>query len=212
METNSIRIVIADDHAIFRDGLRRLLATQDDFQVIAEASDGREAIALGAEHKPDVLLLDLAMPRVPGMEVLRELARQELPLRIILLTAAIQPFAVTTALQLGARGIVLKASPPELLLRSIRSVCEGQFWVGSEPVTAWSRSGQSSSSGFGLTQREVEIIDAIKEGNSNREIASKLAISEETVKRHLSNIYGKLGVNSRLELAVLASEQHLGTD
>ena len=212
METNPIRILIADDHAIFRDGLRRLLATQPDFKVVAEASDGKEAIALATELKPDVLLLDLAMPRVPGMEVLRELGRQELPLRTILLTAAIQPFAVTTALQLGARGIVLKASPPELLLKSIRSVCDGQFWVGSEPVSTWARSGQPSGASFGLTSREVEIIAAIKEGNSNREIAAKLAISEETVKRHLSNIYGKLGVNSRLELAVLASEQHLGVD
>ena len=212
MKPNPIRILIADDHAIFRDGLRRLLATQEDFQVVAEASDGKDAIALATELKPDVLLLDLAMPRVPGMEVLRELARQELPLRTILLTAAIQPFAVTTALQLGARGIVLKASPPELLLKSIRSVCEGQFWVGSEPVSAWTRSGQPSGGGFGLTSREVEIIAAIKEGNSNREIASKLAISEETVKRHLSNIYGKLGVSSRLELAVLASEQRLGAE
>jgi len=154
------------------------------------------------------VVLDLAR----RWEVLRELAKQELPLRTILLTAAIQPFAVTTALQLGARGIVLKASPPELLLKSIRSVCEGQFWVGSEAVNAWARSGQPLGGGFGLTTREVEIIAAIKEGNSNREIASKLAISEETVKRHLSNIYGKLGVNSRLELAVLASEQHLGAD
>lgn len=214
METQkkSIRIVIADDHAIFRDGLRRLLLTQEDFRIVGEASDGKEAIALANQLRPDVLLLDLAMPRVPGMEVLRELAHQEVAVRTILLTAAIQPFAVTSALQLGARGIVLKASPPELLLKSIRAVCDGQFWVGSEAVTAWARTGQPSSSGFGLTSREVEIIAAIKEGNSNREIASKLAISEETVKRHLSNIYGKLGVSSRLELAVLASEQHLGID
>ncbi|HTJ86606.1 MAG TPA: response regulator transcription factor [Terriglobales bacterium] len=212
MVPNPIRIVIADDHAIFRDGLRRLLATQEDFHVLAEASDGKEAIALAKDLRPDVLLLDLAMPRVPGMEVLRELAHQQAAVRTILLTAAIQPFAVTSALQLGARGIVLKASPPEMLLSSIRSVCEGQFWVGSEPVAAWARSGQTSTSGFGLTSREIEIISAIKEGSSNREIASKLAISEETVKRHLSNIYGKLGVSSRLELAVLASEQHLGID
>lgn len=211
MDTRPIRIVIADDHAIFRDGLRRLLATQEDFHVLAEASDGKEAISLVNEIRPDILLLDLAMPRVPGMEVLRELARQEMPVRTILLTAAIQPFAVTSALHLGARGIVLKASPPEMLLKSIRSVFEGQFWVGSEPVPAWARSGQPSG-GFGLTQREIEIISAIRQGSSNREIASQLAISEETVKRHLSNIYGKLGVNSRLELAVLASEQHLGID
>lgn len=212
MDTQPIRIVIADDHAIFRDGLRRLLATQEDFRVVGEASDGKEAIAIATGLRPDVLLLDLAMPRVPGMEVLRELAHQEVAVRTILLTAAIQPFAVTSALQLGARGIVLKASPPEMLLKSIRSVCEGQFWVGSEPVTTWARTGQASSGGFGLTSREIEIISAIKEGSSNREIASKLAISEETVKRHLSNIYAKLGVSSRLELAVLASEQHLGFD
>ena len=192
--------------------MRRLLATQRDFQVLAEASDGKEAIELAKELRPDVLLLDLAMPRVPGMEVLRELAHQQAAVRTILLTAAIQPFAVTSALQLGARGIVLKASPPEMLLSSIRAVCEGQFWVGSEPVAVWARTGQASTSGFGLTSREIEIISAIKEGSSNREIASKLAISEETVKRHLSNIYGKLGVSSRLELAVLASEQHLGID
>ncbi|HXU15374.1 MAG TPA: response regulator transcription factor [Terriglobales bacterium] len=211
MENQPIRLIIADDHAIFRDGLRRLLATQPDFQVIGEASDGKEAISLAQSMKPDVLLLDLAMPRVPGMEVLRELSRQETPVRTILLTAAIQPFAVTSALQLGARGIVLKASPPEMLLKSIRSVHEGQFWVGSEPVSSWAKPGQSTS-GFGLTSREVEIISAIKKGSSNREIAGQLAISEETVKRHLSNIYGKLGVSSRLELAVLASEQHLGIE
>lgn len=211
MENRPIRLIIADDHAIFRDGLRRLLATQPDFLVIGEASDGKEAISLTQSMKPDVLLLDLAMPRVPGMEVLRELSRQEMPVRTILLTAAIQPFAVTSALQLGARGIVLKASPPEMLLKSIRSVYEGQFWVGSEPVSSWAKPGQSTS-GFGLTSREIEIISAIKKGSSNREIAGQLAISEETVKRHLSNIYGKLGVSSRLELAVLASEQHLGVD
>src|SRR6478609_4357312 len=154
METSPIRILIADDHAIFRDGLRRLLATQEDFRVIGEASDGKEAFTLATELKPDVLLLDLAMPRVPGMEVLRELAHQETAVRTILLTAAIQPFAVTSALQLGARGIVLKASPPEMLLSSIRSVCEGQFWVGSEPVITWARAGQGGTSGFGLTSRE----------------------------------------------------------
>ena len=212
MDTQPIRIIIADDHAIFRDGLRRLLATQPDFDVVGEASDGKEAITLAQQLKPDVLLLDLAMPRVPGMEVLRELSREETPMRTLLLTAAIQPFAVTTALQLGARGIVLKASPPEMLLKSIRSVHEGQFWVGSEPVSSWARTGQGSSNAYGLTSREIEIISAIKQGSSNREIAGQLAISEETVKRHLSNIYGKLGVSSRLELAVLASEQHLGIE
>ena len=206
----TIRILIADDHAIFRDGVRRLLMTQEEFAVVGEASDGEEALRLVRDLQPDVLLLDLAMPRISGMEVLRELGRQESAVRTILLTAVIQPFAVTSALQFGARGIVLKASPPELLIKSIRGVYEGQFWVGSETISSWARAGQPAG-GFGLTAREMEIIAAIKEGSSNREIASKLAISEETVKRHLSNIYGKLGVSSRLELALLASEQKLET-
>ncbi len=206
-----IRIVIADDHAIFRDGLRRLLVTQEDFEVVAEAADGKEVMAFVAKLKPEILLLDLAMPHVPGMEVLRELQRQESPVSTILLTAAIQPFAVTSALQLGARGIVLKASPPELLLKSIRSVCDGQLWIGSDLVPSRSRSGEPAKD-LGLTSREIEIVSAIREGRSNREIAAKLTISEETVKRHLSNIYNKLGISSRLGLAILAGEHHLGIE
>jgi two-component system, NarL family, nitrate/nitrite response regulator NarL len=211
METPAIRIVIADDHAIFRDGLRRLLVGEKDFVVVAEAADGKEAVALARTLKPDVLLLDLAMPRVPGMEVLRELAREELSVYTILLTAEIQPFEVSSALQLGARGIVLKASPPELLLKCIRSVCEGEYWVGSEIVTALAQFEQRPGSNSGLTTRELEIVSAIRTGNSNKEIALKLSISEETVKRHLSNIFGKLGVSSRLELAILASRHNLGS-
>jgi two-component system, NarL family, nitrate/nitrite response regulator NarL len=210
METPPIRIVIADDHAIFRDGLRRLLVGEKDFVVVAEASDGKEAVALARTLKPDILLLDLAMPRVPGMEVLRELAREELSVYTILLTAEIRPFEVTSALQLGARGIVLKASPPELLLKGIRSVCEGEYWVGGEILTALAQFEQGPGSNSGLTSRELEIISAIKTGNSNKEIALRLSISEETVKRHLSNIFGKLGVSSRLELAILASRHDLG--
>lgn len=205
-----IRILIADDHAIFRDGLRRLLVSESDFTVVAEASDGKEAIALARQLKPDVLLLDLAMPRVPGLEVLRELSHDELPVSTILLTAAIQAFEVTCALQLGARGVVLKESPPELLLRSIRSVSEGEYWVGNDILARFGQlQGRRSSS---LTSREVEVISAIRAGSSNREIATKLSISEETVKRHLSNIYAKLGVSSRLELATLALGREFRTD
>src|SRR6266851_7929057 len=169
METPPIRIVIADDHAIFRDGLRRLLVGEKDFTVVAEASDGKEAIALARQLKPDVLLLDLAMPRVPGLEVLRELSHDEIPVSTILLTAAIQAFEVTCALQLGARGVVLKESPPELLLRSIRSVSEGEYWVGSDILARFGQlQGRRSSS---LTSREVEVISAIRAGSSNKEIA-----------------------------------------
>jgi len=199
-----IRIIIADDHAIFRDGLRRLLVSEKDFVVIAEASDGKEAVLLTQQLKPDILLLDLAMPRMPGMEALREMAHAKVSAYTILLTAAIEPFEVTCAMRLGARGVVLKASPPELLLSCIRAVSEGQYWVGSGVLTDWTGLGQKSSGGSDLTSRESEIVSAIKTGRSNREIALQMSISEETVKRHLSNIYGKLGISSRLELALLA--------
>lgn len=210
MHGRPIRIIIADDHAIFRDGLRRLLVSEMDFTVVAEAADGKEAVRLTRELNPDILLLDLAMPRVPGMEALRELSQAKSAAYVILLTAAIQPFEVTGALQLGARGVVLKSSPPELLLKSIRAVSEGQHWVEGEVLTDWARIGRKPAGVAGLTSREVEIISAIQSGNSNREIATRLSISEETVKRHLSNIFGKLGVSSRLELALLATRHNLG--
>jgi DNA-binding NarL/FixJ family response regulator len=206
--TRPIRILIADDHAIFRDGLRRLLVTQDDFVVVAEATDGKEAVAFTRELRPDILLLDMAMPGVPGMEVLRELAQDGPVVHTILLTATIHPLEAAHALRLGARRVVLKASTPELLLKSIRSVCDGER-LGEEVLATWTRYGEWRQNKSELTAREVEIISEIKTGNSNKQIAHKLSISEETVKRHLSNIFEKLGVSSRLELALLASQHNL---
>ena len=208
--STSIRILIADDHAIFRDGLRRLLSSENDFNVVGEAADGNEAMALIQQLKPDILLLDLAMPRAPGMETLRQLVQSQLSVRVIVLTASIHPFEVTCALQLGARGVVLKASAPEVLLKSIRAVAEGQYWVAGEVLQDWSHVLQRPKGTSTLTAREMEIVSAIRSGNSNREIALKLSISEETVKRHLSNIFSKLGVSSRLELAMLAGHHDLG--
>lgn len=216
----STRIVIADDHPIFRDGLRRLLETEPDLKVIGEACDGAEAVKLVKQLKPDILLLDLAMPRHPGLEALREMssASNQNAVRVILLTAAAEKNQIVEALQLGARGVVLKDSATQLLLKAIHTVMAGEYWVGRESVsnlvqylrTLVQSSGEEArQKKFGLTPRELEIVSAVVAGYSNKETAEYFKISEDTVKHHLSNIFDKLGVSTRLELALFAVNQSL---
>ena len=212
-----VRILIADDHPIFRDGLRRLLEAEPGLHVIGEASNGAEAVKLGRQLKPDVLLLDLAMPGHPGFEALRELGSSS-PIRIILLTAAVEKNEIVEALQLGARGVVLKDSATQLLLKAIRSVMAGQYWVGREEVSnllpylrplIQSAQQGTKQRKFGLTPREIEIISGVVAGFTNKDIADHFKISEDTVKHHLSNIFDKLGVSTRLELALFAVNQSI---
>jgi two-component system, NarL family, nitrate/nitrite response regulator NarL len=216
----SIRILIADDHPIFRDGLRRLLETEPGLKVVGEASDGADAVKQARQLRPDLLLLDLAMPRMPGLEALKELSSGEGsgPLRIILLTAAAEKHQIVEALQLGARGVVLKDSATQLLMRAIRTVMAGEYWVGREPVSnlvlylrslVHSTAQEAKQKKFGLTPRELEIVSAVVAGFANKEIAAHFKISEDTVKHHLSNIFDKLGVSTRLELALFAVNQSL---
>ena len=214
----NINLVIADDHPIFRDGLRRLLEAEPGLKVIGEACDGAEAVKMVRELKPDILLLDLAMPRHPGLEALRDLGTGQQSVRVILLTAAAEKQQIVEALQLGARGVVLKDSATQLLLKSIHTVMSGEYWVGRESVSnlvAYLRSMVQSSGEearqkkFGLTPRELEIVSAVVAGYANKEIAQYFKISEDTVKHHLSNIFDKLGVSTRLELALFAVNQSL---
>jgi DNA-binding NarL/FixJ family response regulator len=214
-----MKIVIADDHTIFREGLRRLLETEHTFRVVGEAGDGGEAVKLVEQLKPDILLLDMAMPSVPGLQVLGELSARGMRVRSIVLTAAIEPGAVVEALQRGARGVLLKEASTALLFKCIRCVAGGQYWVGREEVGNLVEYMRRQSSAvpdegerFGLTPRETEIVSALVAGLSNREMARQCAISEQTVKHHLTRIYAKLGVSNRLELALYAIQRRLVDD
>jgi len=212
-----IRIVVADDHPIFREGLIKLLETRPDLRVVGTASDGDEALKLVAHLEPDVLLLDLAMPRMPGLETLQALLDRSAKVRTILLTASVAKPEILTALQLGARGVVLKESSSDLLFKSIYAVMAGQYWIGRDRVADLISTLRELSAPvpepnrnvFGLTPRELEVVNEIVSGYSNSDIAVKLEISHKTVKHHLTNIFEKVGVCNRLELALFAMHHHI---
>ena len=208
-----IRLLIADDEALFREALHLLLETRPDFQVVGHAADGVEAVALTRKLKPDVLLLDLAMPRLAGLDALRSIAEGSLPVRTILVTGSVTRGDMLTALLHGAHGIVMKDAPPEKLFESIHAVMKGQYFIQPEAVsklvTALRESREeasqpASSRQFNLTPRELEVVRAIVEGHSNKDIARMLGVTEPTVKHHLTSIFDKVGVSTRLELALFA--------
>jgi len=213
IDTKRITIVIADDHAIFRDGLRKLLEVEGSFDLIGEASDGVEAIELVGRLSPDVMLLDLNMPRLGGLDALAEILKASPEARIIILAASVDRREIIKALRLGARGIVLKTAATELLYKCIQAVVAGEVWVGRESVPKLVDALEEFDvpktrrfSSANLTERERQIVDAIAGGASNRDVAQALSVSEQTVKNHLSRIFEKCGVSNRTELAVLAAE------
>ena len=206
----TIRILLADDHTIFRDGLKTLLGTEPEFKIVGEACDGEEAIELTKKLRPDILLLDVVMPKISGIEVLRELADGELNVRTILLSGELSGDQISKAFELGARGVVMKDSASAMLFKSLRSVMAGQYWIGRQSVASLvqvlrqyrSTAKESPAKNYGLTPRELEMVKAVVSGYPNKEIAAQFSISEQTVKHHITNIFDKLGVYNRLELTL----------
>jgi DNA-binding NarL/FixJ family response regulator len=222
---STIRIVLADDHPIVRDGLKKLLQLEEDFEVVGEAGDGREVLDRVQELDPDVLLLDLRMPNLDGLAALQALQQTNKRTRVIVLTASEDKNEFVQAMKLGCSGIVLKQTAPDLIVKSIRKVHSGEIWLDSHTTAAVMRQfstgleGSGSSGAKGrerspLSAREREIVALVAQGYKNKEMAEKMFISEQTVKNHLHNIFDKLGVSDRLELALYAIHKglHLAGD
>lgn len=211
--TTPVRIVVADDHPVVRFGVRNILENEPGFEIVGEAEDGDVAITETLELEPDVLLLDVQMPRLPGLEAMRAIMDRSPRVKIILLTSTISTQEIIEALQIGARGIVLKDSVAGDLFQAMRAVMAGDYWIGGERVANLvavlnnlmkQAAAVPEKKTYGLTPRELEVVTCIVEGCSNKDVARQFAISEETVKRHLSNIFDKTGVSTRLELALFA--------
>jgi DNA-binding NarL/FixJ family response regulator len=216
-----IRILVADRQEMFRDGLKRLLESEPGFVAVGGAGTARQALQLVQDHDPDVLLLDLALNGGDSLEILRTLASTRQRVRTIGLTAGKEKDVQRAALQHGARGTVRKESTTEVLFDSIRNVFQDEHWICGDnppPVARETSAAQPCSDvaapakRFKLTPREMDIVSAVAAGESNKRIARKLSLSEDTVKHHVSHVFDKLGVFSRLELAVFAFNHGLVKD
>lgn len=214
---NPVRIVIADEHPSFRQDLLVYLQSEADFDVVGVASDGADVAQLVTRHKPDILLIDFALAQKCELRRLDNFVDQLRPLRFVITATTVQKMHLVGAFSLGAHGIVRKSSASKELHKSIRSVMAGQYAVENDSVgilvevlrESLASANTKSPKDYGLTRREVDIITKIASGRSNKEVSEEFAISERTVKHHLTNIFGKVGVNSRLQLALFAVSQHI---
>ena len=191
-----IRIIIADDHPVVRSGLRALLSSQPDFEVVAEAENGEVAEILSASHTPDVILMDLQMPVMDGRQAIHRIHTQQPEVRIIVLTTYDTDADIMPAIEAGARGYLLKDAPPEALFRAVRSAAQGEVTLAPSVAEKITRR-LTHASRNALSLREIEVLELASRGNSNKDIADKLYITEATVKSHFVHIFNKLGVADR---------------
>jgi NarL family two-component system response regulator LiaR len=211
-DADVIRVLIADDHAIVRKGISALLATEPGIEVVAEASDGKEALLKSEALTPDVILMDLVMPGIDGLEATRRLAGREPPARILVLTSFAGDDKIFPAVKAGALGYLLKDSGPEELIEAIRQVNRGESSLHPSVARRLLRElsePRGASTGDCLTQREGEVLLLLAQGKSNREISCSLTISEATVRTHVSNILSKLNLCSRTQAALYALREGL---
>jgi len=209
-----ISLVLADDHPIVLDGLKQLFLGEGHFTVLASCTDGEQALAAVRLHRPDVLVLDLRLPRKDGLGVLREMAGDKLATRVVVLTAMLDEDQLLEAVRLGASGVILKEMSPQLLVKCVQKVHAGGQWLELNAVfraldKAIKREAGTREVAAALTPRELEVVGLVVKGARNREIAEKLFISEGTVKIHLHNIYERLGVAGRVEVILYAQKRGL---
>jgi DNA-binding NarL/FixJ family response regulator len=209
-----IRVVIADDHPLVLDGLTQLFASESDVEVVQRCTNGQEALAAARTARPDVLVLDVRMPLLDGLEVLRTLTAEKNAARVVLLTAQMNDTEVLNAVRTGVAGIVLKETAPRVLLQCVRAVAAGEQWLDSQMIRTAVESTVRRDAALAkatkvLTKRELDIVRMVATGARNREIGEKLGISEGTVKMHLHTIYEKLAIGGRVELSNYAREHAL---
>lgn len=211
-----IRVLIADDHAMLRQGLKQILELEEDIEVIAQASNGNEAISLAREKNPDVILMDINMPQTNGLQAISQLKTEKHPSKIIVLTLHEDREYLFKTLQMGAEGYVLKDAESNVLIEAIRSVYNGEPYIQQnmtkELVKELNRMAtydNIKNDENSLTTREIEVLKLIAEGMINKEIAKQLFISEKTVKNHVSNIFRKLNVSDRTQAAIYAFKHNI---
>jgi DNA-binding NarL/FixJ family response regulator len=208
----TMRLVLADDHPIVLKGVEQTLAPEADIVVVARCASGDAALEAVKHEKPDILVLDLAMPKMDGLAVLRALLAEGSPTRIVILTAALDEDVLIEAVRLGVKGVVLKEMAPEFLIRCLRQVYAGGQWLEGEFVgraldTVVAREAEARRLAAVLTPREIDIMRLVASGLRNKEIGRTLSITEGTVKIHMHNIYEKLGLNSRVALAAYVRDK-----